>query len=47
VKVEKTSLVAMLLEAGEENAAVLVALHLPLTPAVGGMRPHRDGIHAF
>ncbi len=31
----------------EAEPGIVDALHLPLTPAVGGMRPRRDGIHAF
>lgn len=31
----------------EAEPGIVDALHLPLTPAVGGMRPRRDGIPAF
>jgi hypothetical protein len=31
----------------EAEPGIVDALHLPLTPAVGGLRPRRDGIRAF
>ena len=31
----------------EAEPGIVDALHLPLTPAVGAMRPRRDGIKAF
>jgi len=31
----------------EAEPGLVDALHLPLTPAYGGLRPHREGVNLF